>query len=116
MSLSQKQQHFTFCVSKLIAYAYDKGWAFTFGDAFRDSRLHGEFGVKIGYAAASSVHKIRLAIDLNLFVDGDYIQTDCPEYQELGLFWCSLDSDARWGGHFRSGDYNHFSFTHWGVK
>mgnify|MGYP003147804439 CR=1 FL=1 len=115
MSLSTKQQRFTECVGTLIAYAYERGYAFTFGDAYRDSRLHGDFGDKRGYGAANSVHKLRLAVDLNLFVDGQYItDTGHPAYTELGELWESLDADARWGGRFEDG--NHFSFEHWGFK
>lgn len=117
MSLSKKQQRFTECVGKLIAHAYNLEYALTFGDAFRDKRVHGEFKTKKpgSYAAAASVHKLRLAIDLNLFVEGEYITTgEHVAYQQLGEFWEGLDSDACWGGRFD--DANHFSFTHWGVK
>ena len=114
MSLSKKQQQFTGCVASLITYAYSKGYGLTFGDAFRDGRVHGDFGEKIGYAAGKSVHKLRLAVDLNLFIDGEYITGDCPEYQDLGQHWKSLDDDARWGGDFN--DFNHFSFMQWGCK
>lgn len=114
MSLSKKQQRFTQCVASLIVYAYSKGYALTFGDAYRDTRLHGDFGTKKGYAASRSVHKLRLAVDLNLFVDGEYITGDCDEYQDLGNYWEMLDGDARWGGRFQ--DLNHYSFEQWGSK
>ncbi len=115
MKLSVKQQQFTKCVGMLIAYAYHKGFALTFGDAFRDSRAFGEFGDKKLYAAAKSVHKVRLAVDLNLFVNGEYIiDGENEAYIELGEFWENLHDDARWGGRFD--DANHFSFEHWGVK
>lgn len=115
MSLSSKQQRFTRCVGLLIEQAYKLGYALTFGDAYRDPRVHGAVGVKKSYAAASSVHKSRLAVDLNLFVDGDYI-TDGGHaaYAQLGEFWKGLDPDARWGGDFD--DANHFSFEHGGCK
>ena len=101
----------------LIAYAYQRGYKFTLGDAYRDSRVHGDYGIKESYAAAKSVHKLRLAIDLNLFVDGDYISDgNHSAYLELGELWESLDPMARWGGRFQSGDANHFSFEHEGFK
>lgn len=115
MSLSKKQQRFTECISTLIAYGITKDYAFTFGDAFRDPRVHGNFGEKKSYAAANSVHKVRLAVDLNLFVDGDYIADGQHyAYKDLGDFWKSLDEHARWGGDFK--DANHFSFEHQGSK
>ncbi len=116
MKLSTKQQRFTECMGLLINQAYSLGYGLTFGDAFRDSRAHGANGVKDSYSAANSVHKIRLAVDLNLFVDGEYITSgDHLAYQQLGEFWKGLDVDARWGGDF-PGDANHFSFQHKGVK
>jgi hypothetical protein len=117
MSLSAKQQRFTECVGLLIAQAYRLGYGFTFGDAYRDSRVHGAHGIKGSYSAAKSVHKQRLAVDLNLFVEGEYIHSgDHIAYQRLGEFWEGLDPDARWGGNFQSNDANHFSFEHEGYK
>lgn len=115
MSLSGKQQIFSRCIGELIAYAYSKGYGLTFGDAFRDKRAFGDFGEKKLYAASKSVHKIRLAVDFNLFVEGKYITDGNHEaYQDLGQYWETLNDDARWGGRFD--DANHFSFEHWGVK
>jgi hypothetical protein len=114
MSLSSKQQRFADKIGQLIHFIYNQGWAVTFGDAYRDPRTNGDFGTKKGYAAGKSVHKLRLAIDLNLFVDGNYITGDSPEYQVIGEQWKSMDEDARWGGEWQ--DFNHFSFEQWGKK
>lgn len=115
LSLGQRQKALTLCIAQLIAYAYSKGYELTFGDAMRDPRLHGEFGVKAGYGAAKSVHKVRLAVDLNLFVEGKYISSgEHPAYKELGSYWESLHPLARWGGRFN--DANHFSFEYMGCK
>ena len=115
MFFSSKQQRFTVCVGHLLNYAHAKGYGLTFGDAFRDPRPFGEFGEAKSYAHRNSVHKLRLAVDLNLFVEGAYI-TDGMHvaYQDLGAFWKTLDDAARWGGDFR--DANHFSFEHGGAK
>lgn len=116
MKLSEKQQRFTKCVGLLINQAYNLGYGLTLGDAFRDPRVHGANGVKDSYSSSNSVHKVRLAVDLNLFVDGEYITSgDHPAYQQLGEFWKGLDVGARWGGDF-PGDANHFSFIHGGYK
>jgi hypothetical protein len=119
MSTSQLQQEFAYQIAALIGYAYSRGYALTFGDAFRDPRAFGEFGVKPkgSYAEAHSVHKVRLAIDLNLFVDGKYVtDKNNPAYQELGSFWKQQHELARWGGDFHKGDANHFSFEYQGYK
>lgn len=111
MTLGQKQRKFPPMVAKLIEFAYANGYEITFGDAFRDPRLHGPVGVKQGYGHAKSAHKQRLAVDLNLFKDGKYL-TSTDDYTLLGEFWESLG--GAWGGRFNDG--NHFSIEHEGVK
>lgn len=114
MSLRLKQSAFCECFGNLIRYAYGRGYNLTFGDAYRDPRVFGSFGEKKAYSAASSVHKIRLAGDLNLFVEGKWISGEHPAWDDLGAYWKSLHPDARWGGDFKSKDLNHFSFEHEG--
>ncbi|MPS58907.1 MAG: M15 family peptidase [Pseudomonas sp.] len=111
MTLGQKQRHFTRLVGLLIEYAYQNGFELTFGDAYRDPRLHGEMGVKKSYSSAKSNHKIRLAVDFNLFKDGKYL-TATEDYTKLGEYWESLG--GCWGGRFNDG--NHFSLEHEGFK
>jgi len=114
MKLSIKQQRFTTCIGKLITYADSKKYGLTQGDAYRDPRVHGEFREKNSYSAANSVHKIRLAHDFNLYIDGEWISdVGHPAWLDLGEHWEAMDSDARWGGRFN--DANHFSFEHWGC-
>lgn len=98
-------------VARLIQFAYSNGYEMTIGDGYRDPRLHGALGVKIGYGAANSCHKIRLALDLNLFRDGKYL-TSTEDYRPLGEFWESIG--GTWGGRFADG--NHFSLEHDGRK
>lgn len=98
-------------VARLIQFAYSNGYEMTIGDGYRDPRLHGALGVKIGYGAANSCHKLRLAIDLNLFRDGKYL-TATDDYRMLGEFWESIG--GTWGGRFSDG--NHFSLEHDGRK
>ena len=115
MNLSAKQGEFVVCLGKLIEHATKQGYRLTLGDGFRDTRVHGEFGVKKSYSAAKSVHKIRLACDFNLFIDGSYISDgNHAGWLELGRYWETLHDSARWGGRFN--DANHFSFEHWGCK
>ena len=111
ISLGQKQQEFTLMIARLIVFAYEHGCRLTFGDAYRDPRLHGAVGVKQGYGAASSCHKLRLAVDFNLFKDGQYM-TASDDYKLLGEYWESIG--GTWGGRFNDG--NHFSLEHEGKK
>jgi hypothetical protein len=113
MSLSDKQRRFAKLLPRLIDNIHERGYECTVGDAFRDPRLHGEMGVKLGYGHPRSGHKLRLAIDLNLFKNGVYLP-NTEDHRIIGEWWEKQDPDARWGGRFNDG--NHYSFEHEGVK
>lgn len=106
MRLRKKQSLLVQCTANLIQYATKRNWEFTFGDAARiDRRGH----------MPGSLHYSRLAVDLNLFVEGEWISDGShPAWEELGIYWESLHPLCRWGGRF--GDANHFSITHGGKK
>lgn len=110
-TLGQKQRRFTRMIGLLIEYAYQQGYELTFGDAFRDERVHGKVGEKKGYSSANSLHKERLAVDFNLFRDGKYLDKT-EDHLPLGEYWESLG--GAWGGRF--GDGNHYSLAHGGRK
>ena len=111
MTLGQKQRKFTRMIAQLIEYAYANGYELTFGDAYRDPRLHGEVGVKKSYSSANSLHKSRLAVDFNLFKNGQYLTTT-EAHRPLGEYWESIG--GAWGGRFNDG--NHYSLEHQGRK
>lgn len=99
------QSEFSTLVAKLILHANDLGYKITFGDAYRD--------VRVTYGHPNSTHRKRLAIDLNLFRDGKYLdKTD--DHRVLGEWWEKQHSLARWGGRFSDG--NHYSFEWEGIK
>ena len=94
MSLRQQQSIFAKKVALLILFAYEQGYEITLGDAWaRDGHKDGSF------------HYKRLAIDLNLFKDGNYL-TETSDHEPLGLFWETLG--GTWGGRFDDG--NHYSY------
>ena len=109
MSLLELQQDFAIKLAKLILVAEEIGLPVTFGDAYRDPRLHGDMGTKLGYGAANSCHKIRLAVDLNIIKDGKM----APEsvYHKLHDEWDKLGGSKR-----IDNDLNHFSFSHGGFR
>lgn len=49
MSIRKIQSEFARLVPRLIDKAFELGYEVTLGDAFRDERVHGAFGVKLGY-------------------------------------------------------------------
>jgi hypothetical protein len=111
MTLGQKQRLFTRLVSLLIEWAYENGYEITLGDAYRDPRVFGSQGEKKGYGRSRSNHKIRLAIDLNLFKDGQYL-TETEDHRPLGEYWESLHDLCEWGGKENRNDGNHYSMNH----
>jgi len=111
MSVRAKQSQFVWMIAALINYAKSLGYELTFGDAYRDPRLHGEVGIKRGYGHSRSCHKIRLAVDFNLFINGQY-RTDTESHRPLGEYWESIG--GTWGGRFK--DANHYSLEHQGMR
>jgi len=103
MSLGNKQRKFTLMVSKLITFAYANGYELTFGDAYRYPDCP--------YGRKTSLHKTRLAIDLNLFKFGTYL-TNTEDHKPLGEYWESIGGS--WGGRFNDG--NHYSLAHNGRR
>lgn len=114
MTLSQKQRFFTKYVGMLIAWSYENGYELTFGEALR-TQAEALHNAAQGDGIKNSLHLIRLAVDLNLFVNGEY-RTDLEAYRPLGEFWKSLDSNCTWGGDFHKPDVDHFSYTHEGIR
>lgn len=113
MSLRDVQSEFAALVPRLIDHALDLGYDVTLGDAYRDPRVFGQLGVQQGYGHRSSGHKLRLAIDINLFMAGKYLDGS-EAHRTLGEWWEQQHHLARWGGRFQDG--NHYSFEYEGVK
>ena len=135
--LSSKQQQFTRLIIKLISYGLDLGYEFTFGEALRSdeqaeinslgqegreklatliSPVFADLAAKIRNNGKAdgirlSIHQDKLALDLNLFKAGLYLDKT-SDHLILGEYWESLDPDCRWGGRFRDG--NHYSMIHFG--
>lgn len=111
MTLGEKQRVFTLMIAQLIQWAYEQGYEMTVGDAYRDPRLHGAVGEKKGYGHPKSAHKQRLAIDLNLFRNGKYLDKT-EDHAPIGEQWEKMGGS--WGGRFNDG--NHYSLEHDGVR
>ena len=112
MKLGEKQELFAELIfTKLIPFIYSKGYKLRPGDYFRDARTNGEYGEKKGYASAKSLHKLKLAFDLNLMLDGSYL-SDTQDHEQFGAYWLSLDPLCRWGGSGGNNDGNHYSLEY----
>lgn len=109
MTRRQQQSLFVRLVADLIRYAYANGMELTFGEAWRTEEQAKRNADK-GTGTMDSLHIERLAIDLNLFVGGVYIDSTAG-HRRLGEYWESLHPNCCWGGRFRKPDGNHYSFT-----
>jgi len=93
-SLREKQSEFARMVPLLILYAYELGYEITLGDAWAQS--------EDGHHKVNSKHYVRLAIDLNLFKNGKYLE-ETEDHRPLGEFWESVG--GTWGGRFDDGNH-----------
>ena len=87
-------------ITKLRCWLELQGICYTEGDAFRDPRLHGEVGVKMGYGHPKSCHKLKLADDFNF--------DTAVDHHRAHDFWDSLGGAKR-----IASDMNHYS-SGWG--
>lgn len=97
MTLSERQQLFTFNIHQLIEFAYKKGFKLTFGEVFRTEEQQRIYFNTGRSKTMNSRHLQRLAVDFNIFIDGKLIN-DPALIQPLGEFWMSLNTDNIWGG------------------
>ena len=103
MTLREKQSRFVKMVADLIIFAYKMEYEFTFGDAY----------ARAGHRP-NSCHYVRLAIDLNVFKDGRYLDKGLEmEAVHGGLhdYWDSLGGAKR-----IDNDLNHYSMEHEGRR
>lgn len=115
MTLREKQSLFARYVALLIQEAENRGFEVTLGEAWRSVEEAARLA-KLGKGIKTSLHTLRLAIDINLFKDGVYLSST-ESHRPLGEWWESLSHDDivfAWGGRFKDG--NHYSIAHEGKK
>lgn len=99
MNLSDHQFEFLKDLALLIQWCERKDYKVTGGELHRlpeTQQLLKEQGKSM---TTEGNHPKRLAIDLMLFIDGQW-QQDTEAYKPLGEFWESLNPLNRWGGNF----------------
>ena len=113
MTLGEKQELFSRMEPLLFLFAQFLGYEIRGGDAFRDPRVHGEFGEAGGYGRKYSCHKLKLARDLNITKDGVYLKGAAAQeaHEKLHDFWDLLGGAPR-----IHGDMNHYSVEHNGYR
>ena len=98
MTLRQEQSNFTRALGKLLVYINLMGYEATLGDTYPGKWKH----------CNNSYHNRGLAIDINLFRDGQYLQKS-EDHATIGAYWVSLG--GTWGGNFKAKDGNHYSWN-----
>jgi hypothetical protein len=111
--MGEAQELFMQLLPRLIDYVHSQGYKLRGGDLFRDARAFGEVGVSMAYGHPKSGHKKRLAIDLNLFKNGAYLEKT-EDHAPFGAWWKLQHELCRWGGDFKDG--NHYSIEWDGIK
>lgn len=99
-SLRQKQSRFAGMVARLLVKAQEMGYEVTLGEAYRTPE-QSALNARNGTGIRNSLHSMRLAIDLNLFLNGRWL-IGSEDHRPLGEWWEKLDPDCRWGGRFRN--------------
>lgn len=114
MTLGDKQRLFMQLLGSFLVWIYEQPGLAVAGCELERSKAQATVNAASGAGIANSLHLVRLAIDLALFIEGVY-QTETEAYKTLGEKWKSLHPDCRWGGDFKTRpDGNHFSLTHEG--
>jgi len=103
MSLGDKRRRMSKMLSLLEGYANLLGYEIAYDFLKRCGDC------PIGHE--TSLHKIGLAVDINLYKDGRYLETT-DDHRELGEFWEHIG--GAWGGRFNDG--NHYSISHMGMR
>jgi hypothetical protein len=116
LTLKEKQWLFTRCLWRLLEFFYTEHphWDISIDEAYRPPET-AELYEKQGRGIKNSLHCLRLAVDLNLFIDGVY-QKSVEPYRFLGEYWKSLHPLCAWGGDFKNRDARHFSIRHGGRE
>ena len=109
MTLSQKQRKFPQLVASLIRWAYENGYEIVLGEAYRTKEQQSLYVATGKSKTMNSKHLRCLAIDINLFKNGEYL-IETPDYKPLGDYWESLDPECVWGGDW-GWDGGHFQYT-----
>ena len=125
MTLGEKQEIFSYNLSKLIQFAYEKGYRIRLGEVFRtvDQQMlyfEGYSLMKIGSElklakrkprsrTMNSKHMKKLAVDINLFKDGEYLAKR-EDFKELAEYWKGLH-EKNTCGYYWHWDFGHFQMS-----
>ncbi len=123
MSLGKKQEKFSLMKADLIQYMYNMGYKVRTGDVwasdgikeaervlkFVQRQCRGSIDVSVESLAKlirrhshNSKHYLKLAVDINLFLNGEYL-SKTEDHKIFGEYWEELG--GIWGGRFDDGNH-----------
>lgn len=115
MPLGKRQELFMECLFKFGAWLIANGYKVRGGELQRDPRV-AKMNDANGVGISNSLHIDKLAIDLNLFKNGVFLDKT-EDHAAPGAYWKSLHSLCAWGGDFKpptKPDGNHYSVRYAG--
>ena len=111
MRLGRKQELFAELFADHVTWLFERGYKVRLGDVFAST----------GHREGSN-HYLKLAGDINLFLDGNYLTTT-EDHRASGERWEKRHDLCRWGGNWDKDeiagepgedDGNHYSLIHKG--
>ena len=102
-----KQQQFSRMVPLLLTYIHGLGFDISFGEAWRTPEQAALYAAR-HVGIKHSLHCDRMAVDLNIWHNGELITTPEP----VAAYWESIGGSAG----LRFGDPAHFSLAYGGRK
>lgn len=120
LTVGQRQELFMECLGKLIAWAYASGYQMRGGELQRTA-AEASTNAAQGDGIKNSLHVMQLAVDINLFRNGEWLNT-LDAQRPVGAYWKSLHPLCCWGGDFHDAqgrpkpDADHYSVTYGGRK
>ncbi len=106
MTLNEKQHIFAMNLSKLLQHVESLGYTCSIGEVHRTPEM-AKIYAQQGKGILDSQHCKKLAVDLFLFANGNFLQKK-DDYKLLGEYWKRLHPENRHGSDFPRADHVHF--------
>lgn len=121
MDLGRKQEEFARLLGVFLNWVHGhKSWRVRLAEGFVGYTDAAD-GDHDGPHLTGGAHYNKLGQDFDLFLVDEsgvrfHVTGANPAWEEIGAFWKSLHPLCRWGGDFKSRDYNHISLFHEGKS
>jgi hypothetical protein len=105
---SDLQSKFAFNFGRFLLWLESQRYTVRFGEGWRPPEVAAIYAER-GKGIRDSLHIDSMAHDLIIKRDGKEVGVD--DYKRCGEAWKGLNGLNRWGGDFKTRDYQHFSMT-----